>query len=185
MIEDEFKRFEEKQKLSNLQIDKRLVNLEIGLDEIKTELEALSIPKGIEDKVSKIEDELRHVREEFRKVHEEEKQEREEVKNLTKKYDIKTVKNDFEVLMDEFVSLKHKVKAVENLDAKLSMLNNLQQQLISMERRGKLPQCKEDVEQVNINMKILEERLGRFERGMNQLQYQINHLRSVQPTIIE
>ena len=68
---DELRRFEEKQKIANLQIDKRLATLELNLDELKTEFETISIPKDIDNKISKIEFELKHIRNELKHVHEE------------------------------------------------------------------------------------------------------------------
>ncbi len=175
---DELKRLEEKQKLTNLQIDKRLATIELSLDEVKTEFETINIPRGIDDKFAKIDHDLKNIREEFKKVHEEEKQERNRIKQLTKKYDIETVQKQFDKLIIEVARVKMKIRAAESIEENLKKLDSLQQQLLGMSNRGKLPQCKEEIEQVNLNIKILEEKINRIEKALD-------HFKAIQPTIIE
>ena len=175
---DELKRFEEKQKLTNLQIDKRLATIELNLDEIKTEFETISIPQGIDDKFAKINHDVNNIKDEIKKIHEEEKQEREKIKQLTKKYDIETVQKQFDKLITEVARVKMKIRAAETIEENLKKIESLQQQLVGISNRGKLPQCKEEIEQVNLKIKILDEKINRLEKTLN-------HFRAVQPTIIE
>ncbi|MBU3896437.1 MAG: hypothetical protein KJ697_00695 [Nanoarchaeota archaeon] len=88
MDDVEFKRFEDKQKLSNLMIEKRFATLEITIDELKTKLEKDSLSENLPKDINDLKNMVNILKEEKKK-------DMEQLIALVGSTDISDVKKDF------------------------------------------------------------------------------------------
>jgi len=110
---------------------------------------------------------------------EERKKDLEEMAKIAKSFDMTEMTSDIKLLKDNFLNLK------DNIEKKLQKVEMLQSQFLNIEKRGKLPQCKEDVNRININLKTLDAKLNRIENKLNVLDKALKNIDATIPIIIE
>ena len=88
---NELERFENKQKLTNLQIEKRFVQMEEAFDQIKTKIEKLSVLENMPERVEK---DVSLAKEQVETMKDEKKKEIEQISDLVESIDIGSVKKD-------------------------------------------------------------------------------------------
>ncbi len=170
-MEEDLKRFEEKQKIANLQIDKRLSMIENILDELKSSFESISTgvtERDIDSLTKRISD-----------IKKEESDQSSQIKQIAEEFDSSKIIQEFENMKDSFIQLRLR------FEEKVRDVENLQEQLVGIERRGKLPQCQDGFENLKYKVTMLTEKLTSIEKKMDDLQ-KIDFSRKVsQPIIIE
>jgi len=100
---NEIERFENKQKLTNLQIEKRFVIMEEAFDQIKTKLEKVSV---LENMPTKIEKDALVTKEQIESMKDEKKKEIEQISALVESIDIGSVKKDIIELRNQVSEFK-------------------------------------------------------------------------------
>ena len=170
-MDEELKRFEEKQKLTNLQIDKRLATIENNLDEIRSSFESISTgvtERDIDEITRKIADMRR-----------EELDQNVELKKIAENFDSSKVIEEFERLKESFTQLRLR------FEEKVKEVENLQEQLVGIERRGKLPQCENGFEDLKYKTELLTNKVASLERKVKDLEETDFSRKMSQPIIIE
>ena len=165
-MDDELKRFEDKQKIANLQIDKRLAMIENAIDELKTGVESISANSS-SGQVSKLEKEVSSIKK--------------DEEDHTKKggFNYLDIVMDFDELKRSFTDLRVR------FEEKVSEVVSLQEQLVGFERRGKLPQCENGFAELEYKVKFALEKLDMLEKKISYLE-RVNFSNAVsQPIIIE
>lgn len=170
-MDDEFKRFEEKQKIANLQIDKRLSMMENTLDELKSSFESIST--GVTER------DIDAITRRLSEMKKEESDQSAQLKQLAEGFDTSKIIEEFDGLKRSFTDLRLR------FEEKVRDVELLQEQLVGIERRGKLPQCEDGFEDLKYKITLALNRLESLEKKINEFE-RIDFSRKVsQPIIIE
>ncbi len=132
-MDEELRRFEEKQKLTNLQIDKRLALIENAIEDLKTKIETLNVPN------------ISNARE----------------------------------LLTEIKDMR------EHFDREVKKIETLQNALLGLEERGKLPQCDSSFANLDYDTRLLKEKIVDFQKRLRALEKNFIAFRISQPVVVE
>ncbi len=136
---NELERFENKQKLTNLQIEKRFVQMEEALDQIKTKIEKVSVLEDIPDKIGK---DVSETKEQFESLKEEKKKEIEQISALVESIDIGSVKK-------EIIELKNNISEFKKrFDQEIGALQLLEKKVNSKEGGDKFHELMVKIKEV-------------------------------------
>jgi len=208
----EMKRLEEKQKLTNLQIDKRLSLIEEKIDslnpsnednsdlrrnvaetlrEIRQERQQIEseINKSFEDLKNDLEGrvegvmemgkDVQNIKQEIVNMKLKSSKELEEIAALGKTFDVSSFTND----------LDHMRLVVENVrksvDEKVDHLDALQEQLIGLEGRGKLPQCIAGFETLSDRVNFMIDKIEKLDKKLNKLERGFLESQITNPIVLE
>lgn len=179
-MEEEIKRIEEKQKLTNLQIDKRLSELEMSVDRLTTEIENVLSIKETGKTVESISSfEVNSIKDDIERIKQMRKEELQQIASLAEKYETGIESKEFHDLMKEMLKMR-----VDLMD-KVNDLEKLQNDLIAIESRGQLPQCSEKINNVEYNLKVISEKVSKLENIFVKVISKINALDSSRAVVIE
>ncbi len=156
---EELKRFEDKQKLANLQIEKRLVDLEKSLAEIKTELEKVTVLENMPENVTDIAKDFHSLKEDVEEIKKEKKEDVEQISALVDSVDISGLKK-------EFNELKKKVEDFTNrFEEEMKALRIIEDQMLKIQRSEdlhdiliKLKQAETKIDSVNLRLSSVEKK---------------------------
>lgn len=170
LMDDELKRFEDKQKVANFQIDKRLSMIENSIDQLKSAIESISdATPGEVDKVSR----------EVAAVEKEEIAQRREMNKIIHGIDSSKLMDDFSDLKSSFTELRIR------FEEKVNEVSMLQEQLVGFERRGKLPQCENGFDELEYKVRLLSDKVTNLEKKIDNIERDEFAKAASQPIIIE
>lgn len=107
MDDAEFKRFEDKQKLSNLMIEKRFITLEAIIDDLKTKVEKDSLNENVPKEINDLKNMINVLKEEKKK-------ELEQLTALVESVDVTDVKKDVSGMSKTLEDITTKVNDFSN-----------------------------------------------------------------------
>lgn len=177
-MDEELKRLEEKQKLTNLQIDKRLSTIEIFLEELKGQFENLSTLQDLNAQMEQFSRDFHNLKEEIVNLKLERKKDLEQLNSMTQSFDmsvltdIRELKNTIDILRSQ-------------IEDKVKYLESMQQQLIGLEERGKLPQCDTQFKRIFSNLNSLVDRIDTIQKRLDILEKNFIAKKIFEPIILE
>lgn len=170
-MDDEFKRFEEKQKIANFQIDKRFSMMENTLDELKSSFESIST--GVTEK------DMDEVMRKISEIKKEDDDQSVQLKQFAEGFDDTKIIEEFENLARSFTELRLR------FEEKVRDVERLQEQLVGIERRGKLPQCENGFEDLKYKVTLILDKVKSLENKVNNFEKLDMSRKISQPIIIE
>jgi len=122
-MDDQFKHFEDKQKFANLTIEKRFVDLETKLEDLKDSVEKASLMENASKDITHLESDDTTLKQEIENLKQEKKKDLEQLTALIGSIDVSEVKRETEALSSRVATLAERfdqqVKGVEMLEERI------------------------------------------------------------------